>query len=980
MGVTSCLISNVSYLVKGDQPFRADDLIEVPGQLNVTIEDPNGTYNFTRGQPIQLIDSVSGVLYSGTVVSSQPILLGLASTYIEHTLTCTDKTYPFTKLPNTTNYENWYAGDVATDMVVNGSLAGEGVIVAANLRHDTTNVDFNSGILNGTVGTLNDEDDGDLELAPAGSDVLFSERTTADFATGTLTNCTAVNNTLTPNTQKALKFSVILPISDPANSVIRAKIWAASSITLGASDTLNFDVWIADSSPDKMGTVYLLFSDLSRGIGVYDQNGLLVDADTDLSGYAVNQWYTRQIPLSSFSGKTIIAVLASVGGSGIGTYTWYVRNCYLSSRPGSKFFAPTDTVLPLNPPIIYQSTDYLPSTFTATVATTFDPNNSYRVSPTHSISGVGLIKSTNILWEASSTTLLYVSYNGGSSWIACTNNAPLPGLPAGSNVAGLSMQLKESLTAGNDPTAIPILDSVAVNVLSAPNATKSDVVTSFITQANWNSGTHSATQADVSGNLKIASFTRDWASGGTTGQTPFLPTGTSESVAGGAYTMTCGDNDSTGANGFGTSRFDSLGSALDFTIECDLKSSSNAQQTGITYRQIYWNAAVNNTFGYLVFILPGSPGYIELGYGSNSQSDGYTAIQDARPNISTNTFYHVKIVVNGTHHQVYFNNATTPILDAVDNRFTQAGGFGLRGYHNVGDTGAKTSTWDNLVLAQQQTGTWTSPSTSVSSLATCGGSVITWQQTGADNPARAYAFVQSSIDGGSTYQQCISGQPLPGLTSGVSLASKSVKIQVLLGTQTNAVPMVSGLVWRVLGQYPGSTGTRSTAPMGIDYIVRANQAGWGTASDSQAWAKTGTGTDAVSGNTLTIASTTGDVHERLGSRTWADQDGTVRFKLSSSADVGGMELRYVDANNYYRLSVSTTNISITKKVAGITTVLALASTAFTTNTLYRMRFRIIGSNPVALYGNVWPDGVLEPTIDSTTYQWNDGNWTLMAAD
>jgi hypothetical protein len=604
------------------------------------------------------------------------------------------------------------------------------------------------------------------------------------------------------------------------------------------------------------------------------------------------------------------------------------------------------------------------------VVTTFDPHNSYRINPSRSIDAVKLIRSTNIFWNASESVLLYVTYNGGSSWIACANNGALPGLPAGANVAGMSMQLKEVFGSGDDPTGIPVIDSVNVSLLSAPNATKSDIVTSFLTQANWNSGTHSATQADVSGNLELAPFTRDWSSGGTTGQTAFLPSGTSQSVTGGAYTMTCGDNDATGANGFGTSRLDSLGTALDFTLECDLKSSSSAQQTGITYRQIYWNASVNNTFGYLVFIQPGSPGRVELGYGSNSNSDSYTIIKAASPSISTNTFYHIKIVVNGSHHQVYFNNSSTPTLDAVDTQFTQSGGFGFRGYHIVGDSGAKTSTWDNLVLAQQQSGTWTSPSTPVSSLVTCGGSVITWQETGTDNPARAYDFVQSSIDGGSTYQQCVNGQPIPGLDAGVSLSGKSVLIQVLLGTQTNTAPMVRGLVWRVLGQYPGSSGTRSTKPLGIDYVDRANQSGFGTASDSQVWTPTGTATAAVASNKLTITNTTGDFFERLGLRTDDDMDMTVPFTLSASTMTGGMTLRYVDTNNYYKLQASTTSIDIVKKVAGVSYTLVSVASTLTINTQYYMRFRVVDQLPVLLYGRIWLTGTLEDQV----------NWTISTSD
>lgn len=973
MSTLTCTIGGVSYSVKtqGYGSLDVYDALEVRGSLIITIEDYAGTASFVYGQPVVLSDSVLGTLFQGFVGTDKPTKPGPASTTVEHYLTIFDKQYLVDKRTNYSNYLGWYAGDIVVDFV-QGTLAAEGVTVAAAMRRDSTTAQFNQGTLSGVVGATGATGDGDLDLAPAGSDVSFSESTTADFSTGTLTNCTAANNTLTPNTQNALKFSAFLPISTDTSglvSKIYVKFWTGS-MTVGVSDTLNFDVWIAGSSPEKVGGIVPLFSDLTVPGGIYDQNGLLNDGDTDLTSYAVNQWYTRNESLAAYNGKTIIAMLAQVESHSVGTYTWYVKNAYLGSQTGNKFFSTTSTAPQLNPPTVYQYRKFITSTFTASVVSTFDPNNSYRISPSHSIDAVKLLKSSNILWGASDSVRLYASYNGGSSWIPCTNGAVLPGLPIGSNVSGLSMQLKEVFAAGNAPDALSVLDSVSVSLLSAPNATKSDIVTSFLTQSNWNTGTHSATQADVSGNLELAPYTRDWNDTLTTGQTNFFPSGTSATASSGAYVMTCGANSGVGTNGFGTSRLDFLGTALDFTLECDVKASNANTEASITYRQIYWNSSTNNTFGYLVGVYPGSPGIVEIGYGSNSNSSAFTQLAQITPNLSTGTTYHVKLVVNGNRHQFYFNNSATPTFDIIDNTYTQAGGIGLRGYNADGGA-SHTATWDNLVLAQQPSGTWTSPSTSVSSLTTCGGSVITWTEQNTSNPAQAYAFVQSSIDGGSTYQQCTSGSAIPGLTNGVSLASKSVLIQCLLGTQTNTVPMISGLVWRVLGVYPGSSGTRSTAPLGNDTVIsRPDQSGWGTAFDSQTWAKTGTATDAVSSNQLLLTNTTGDVHERLGSRTDDDEEITVEFQLTASTITGGAELRYVDANNLYRLAVSTIAISIVKIASGGTTTLATVSASLSTSVWYWLRFRVVGSTTVSLYGRVWASGTLE---DQTT-------WTITASD
>lgn len=939
-------------------------------RLQCDIIDYTGSLHFVKGEQVVLTDPVLGVMFNGYLNSDQEFPV-YPTGAIKHTIDCIDQHYLADKRTYTHTYDSPQpAGKLVVDQL-NSVLVPEGITPNFAQHTDSTVSDFAQGILSSVISADN-VDDGNLELAPAGSDVTFSESTTANFSSGTLSNVVATSNTLVPVTQNALKFSVVLLANAANTAYIRTKIWTGS-ITLGASDTFNFDVWVADSSPDKVGTVELLFSDLTRSTGLYDQNGVLIDANVDLSSYAVNQWYTRQFSLSSYSGKTIIAIIAVSGGNSVGTYTWYIGNCYLGSHTGSKFFAPTDTAPQLNPPTVFQYSGYLASTFTTSVVTTYNPANSYRISPSYSIDPVKLLKASYITWTASSSVLLYITYNGGSSWILCSINSPLPGLPAGSNVAGMSIQLKEVFGAGsggNDPTGLPVIEAVSVLLTSAPNATKSDIVTSFLTQTNWNTGTHSGTQADGSGNLELAPYIRDWSSGGTTGQTSFFPSGTSQSVTGGAYVISCPSNPggTPGTVGFGTSRLDFLGTMLDFTLDIDVKTSNTFQEACVTYRQIQWNATTNNTFGYMVGYYPGSgsAGFIEIGYGSNSTSDSYTQLASAVFNTSVNTTHHLKIVVNGNHHQVYFDNASLPSIDIIDNTYTQAGGIGLRGFNGDGSAG-HTSTWDNLTLGQQPSGTWTSTATSVSPLTTCGGSVITWLEQNTANASFAFAFIQTSIDGGTSWQQCANGAVIPGLTSGVSLSSKSVQARVFLGTQNNTMPMVSGLVWRVLGAYPGSSGTRSTIPLGNDTMVRSNVVGsFGTAFDSQTYTKVGTGTTNLTSNEGQITNTTGDVHMLLGSRTWTDEDGTVRFSLSASGLTGGMELRYQDVNNFYRLAATTTTLSIIKKSTGTTTTLASTSISLSTGTFYWLRFRAVGNGPVNLYGRVWQDGTLEPTVWNIT--------------
>lgn len=961
MSIT-CTVGGVSYNITAEQ-FHIVDTLEVRSILTITLQDSTGTVTFQRGQPVVLTDSTLGTLYSGFVGQDLPGKAGPASAYVEHILTCYDKQYWFDKGTNSTNYYNEYAGDIAVDFVINGQPGREGVTVAANSHRDTTTADFSKGVLSGTAGYTTTTGDGDLELLKAGSDVTITEATTADFSLGTPTNVTIASNSLSPATQSAFKAVVTLP-GGGSGAFLSLKIWSGT-MTVGTNDTLNFDEWIASTSPDKKVSIDLLFSDgtvLSTLTNVYDQNVLLAAPATDLSNYASDKWYTRTITLTGLNGKTLTTVLVYFAGTSPGTYTAYFKNIYLGSQSGSPFLSTTATATNVSPPTVYQFAGYFPSTLSTSIVAVFNPANSSRISPAHSIDAVKLLKGSTVTWTQSaisgSSVVVSVSYDG-VAFQPCTNNAALPALPVGSNVAGLNLTIKETFSVGTDPTAIPVLNSVSITLYSAPNATKSDIVTAYETQAGFNTGTYSNTTADSNGNLLLTSITRNWNDTLITNQTFFSSASTTQSAATGAYVIS-----SPTGGGFGISRLDFAGQMIDFTIDCDLKVSGTNCEAGITYRQISWVAATNNTFGYYVGISSYSPSYVQFGHGSNSTNDNYTQTATYNTTISAGTTYHIKIVVNGTHHQIYLNNGTTPILDLIDSTYQQAGYIGLRGY-NV-NVATQTATFDNLVLAQASSGTWTSPSGSLASLVTCGPSCISWTETNTSTPVTAYAVVQTSIDGGSSYQICTNGGSIPNLASGTNVSSMSILTKVTLGSQTNLIPSLTGLVWRVLGVYPGSSGTRTTLPMVLDTAVRANQSGFGTATDGQSYTKVGTGTDAVSSNTLTLTNTTGDVYEIPGSRTWTDEDGSIRFQLSASTIAGGMVLRYSNTNNLYRLSISTTTLTITKKSTTFSNTLSTASVSLSTATWYRARFRVSGSGPVTLQARVWLDGTLEPTTWSIT--------------
>jgi hypothetical protein len=977
----ACTIGGVSVLV-ANAGFSLVDALENRSILTLTVLDSPGTANYTRGQPVSFSDSSTGLSYNGFVNTSAPTKLGIAGPFVAHVITTMDKQYLLDKRTNSTNFLNWYAGDIATNFV-DSTLASEGVTAPYATHRDSTAANFNQGLLSGVVGTSN-IGDGDLELLPSGSTVTISESVNADFATGFLNNTQAINNTLTPTTVSALKFQSTLSVPLVANFAY-VKVWQGA-LTIGTNDTLNYDVWCASTSPGSAIAVDLTCSDgtlLHNVALLVDQNNLAVGPATDLSTYAKDRWYTRTIALTGLTGKTVNAVTIASAGTGAGTYTGYVKNCYLGSQVGSPFFGLTTTTPNVNPPLVVSYSGFSVTLTSVTAVNVWVPGNSYRISNGYTIDPVKLLGSSIVTWingnVSGASVVLSASYDGGNTYAACTNNAALPALPAGSNVVGLTLTLKEALnTTGPDPTLLPTLNNVAITVNSAPKATKSDIVTSFYSAATWNAGTYNllGLASDGVGITCVAPLTRNWSDLIVTGQSLFPNyANISESASTGAYVMTVPGTTASPVPQ-GQSRLDFAGSFVNFTLEVDLKfnQTTAGSQLGITYRQTYWDNA-NNTFGYYFGLANGEPSNQNLifGYGSNSSTPAFTQLATATFTPVINTTYHVKIVVNGSSHQIYFNGAGTPTISVTDFNTLTTGYIGLRFFGAVTAATTFTYTFDNFVLdgVVANNGTWLSPSTSISSLVTCGPSAIAWTESNTSVSGVAgnsIAIVQTSIDGGATYQTCTNGGAIPNLLVGTTVTGLSLLTKISLSTTPGGFnPEVARLVWRVLGQYPGATGTRSTVPLGLDTATRANVgSGFGTGTDGQTYTQVGTATTNLTSNHLQIVNTTGNVFMIYGSRTGGDLEGTVRFTLSASGLPAGMVLRYLDTNNYYLFTASTTTLTLTRRIAGTSTTLQTASMALSTSTLYRMRFRVVGSGPVSVYGRVWASGSAESTSWSIT--------------
>ena len=982
-------IGGSSYTMIEDQ-FDLTLTLDERQRFRCDFIDSGGTVHLQKDEQVTVSDPVLGTIFTGYLYTDKETPL-YPSGAIQHSIDCIDDRRVADKRTYTRNYTTPQpAGKIAIDQI-SSTLLAEGITQNFAERYETTAADFGTGTLTNVVGVSN-VDDGDLELVKAGSAVTITENTTANFATGTLTGVTASNNTLTPTTVNALQLQSTLTAPLTSNSIYM-KFWQGA-MTVGTSDTLHYDIWIASSSPQQTIAVDLTFSDgtLLRNVaGIVDQNSQSAAPTTDLGNYAKNQWYSRSIALTGLNGKVITAVTIGNAGNSAGTYTAYVKNCYLQSQSGSPFFGTATTAPNVNPPLAASVSGYLSQLTAVTVASVWDPASANRVSSSYSIDAVKLLSSSVVTWIAATPTgttfSLSASYDGGITYAACSNNAALPALPAGSNVASTTVTLKEVFGTTN-PAAIPSLSSVSITLQSAPNATKSDIVQAYASAGAWNGGTYGTGIALASDNVGVTCanpYVRDWSDLSTSGQTLFsVFTDVTDSAASGAYVITVPFHSGTPVP-FGHSRLDFLGQFTNFTLDVDFQFNSQSPEPGIMYRTTSW-VNTNNTYGY-VFGFNTTTG-VNFGYGSNSTNDSFTLLASASASFSVNTNYHATIVVSGNSHQLYLNHSGSPILSVTDSTYPNAGYAGFRLYPSPSSSSTMTITWDNLsVNINSGGGTWTSPSVSLSSLGTCGTSAIAWTETNTANSggiSSSTALIQTSVDGGSTFQTCTNGGAVPNLPSGTNVSSKSVLTKVIVSAVPGSIapPEVSRLFWRVLGAYPTVTGTRSTSPLGIDNMVRANQSGWGTAFDTQVWTKTGTGTDAIASNTGTIANTTGNVFEVLGSNTATDQEATVQIQLSASTIQGGIALRYVSSTKYYKLALSTTGLSIVKNTGSGESTLATTAGTYATGTWYWLRFRVVGSGPVSLYGKAWlGDGsTVEPGVSNGIMSSTSPQWTVLATD
>jgi hypothetical protein len=112
-------------------------------------------------------------------------------------------------------------------------------------------------------------------------------------------------------------------------------------------------------------------------------------------------------------------------------------------------------------------------------------------------------------------------------------------------------------------------------------------------------------------------------------------------------------------------------SRASFTLEGDIKLN-NAGQGSLVFNVTSPSNGADSQTGYGAGI--DSNGVIWLGRFHNS----WTALQTVNTTISTNTWYHVKVVVNGGNIKFYVGDMTTPKINVNDATYS-GGTIGVRG-------------------------------------------------------------------------------------------------------------------------------------------------------------------------------------------------------------------------------------------------------------------------------------------------------------
>lgn len=119
----------------------------------------------------------------------------------------------------------------------------------------------------------------------------------------------------------ALKLTGTFPGS--SNKVL--SYYFPSSYVVQSGDTLQYEVFTAETNARWFPSTYLVFGDASQTSGMLDQNGI-EHAGGDIPAYGRGRWYWRKGDLTPYAGKTISKLIVLTNSGNAETLTHYWRN------------------------------------------------------------------------------------------------------------------------------------------------------------------------------------------------------------------------------------------------------------------------------------------------------------------------------------------------------------------------------------------------------------------------------------------------------------------------------------------------------------------------------------------------------------------------------------------------------------------------------------------------------------------------------
>jgi Domain of Unknown Function (DUF1080) len=794
------LPDRVEFAIRRESTVTVTDRDGQRSTCEFTLVDMSDTYSLSEGQRFELSGDGER-LFLGFVESISSERLP-ANTPKFHVIRGKDERYLAEKrYYQGDEFKGEVAGSIAVEM--HASLLEDEGVTALYAR----DFDYNAATWNeGTLSHVTTDERGSLTLALSGSRLDVLENTTAAFGAGTLVDVSATSvGTLTLSPTTAIKLSGFANAAKGTDLGVARKVWGGTQ-SIASGDRLIYDIWCPSTSPEAKAGVDLIFSDksyLKKG-AKKDQYGVLSAPSTDLASRAHDQWYHREIVLTSYAGKSIKSVLVELEGDKSGHYSAYFKNIKLLSGAGATkatFFAGT-----LQTNVQASNKGYTQVSCTGVVTY---PESGTRTTPAYSLGGMTYATSSLVQWVADipeNTTLTLSSQVGGGPPAECEQNKELPNLPAGSYVTGKDIALvQEFALSGPDPTVTPTLRATRLLVTPAYYQDKYDVEDLDIDASSLGTGVLTNLTADSTG-LSITGFVRDWDDGDyTTDQTLYASGGSPlADVDDGSLTLTCNQTYELRL------RQDGAGQWQNFVAELDvyIAATSTANQ-GLIFRTE--SAAWTNTKGRFAYWLWLDDVTMKLDRGASGGT--ITNIASVAGDFPTDSWHRLKVICNGTSIQGYIDDEL--YIDATDSTHNHTGYLGP-GFWN--DTaGPATGQFDNFgVMGLAMSGTRVHPSLDLSTVGEVYRSQITWD---ADVPDVCSLLVEASVDGGSTYVACENGGVIPGLEQGVDATALSLLVrETMTSANANATPRLRSVWVRVNGRSTAG-GYRISPPLNVTSVL-----------------------------------------------------------------------------------------------------------------------------------------------------------------